>query len=177
MGNIKTRRCIEMKGLRRRMRKVWYGPDEIIGTPIAVSAKKTTHATPSVSFSQGGASGLGYEAEKSFEHGVRWSFTGELQHRQGKGYESMTYDFLKCHLKENDFETQSSHPNTFRTAFVDGGWPLFMKVEIQGGLKKVGHELKEKARRALGFGSRRHKEEQISRTLVRGTDATFECVC
>lgn len=147
----------------------WYGPNEITGKPIAVSEKKTTHATPEISLPQGGISGLGYDSEKSFDHNFQWKFTGDLEPGQGKGFESGAYDTLKWHLKENELETDSSHPNLFQTAFafVNGGQPFLMKVEIQGRLKKIRHELKEKAR-ALKFGSSRHKEENISTTLVRG---------
>ncbi|CZR50901.1 uncharacterized protein PAC_00775 [Phialocephala subalpina] len=117
----------------------WYGPEKIIGNPIAVSEKETTQVRPSVSFLQGGISGLRYEGETSFEH-------------------------------------DSSHGDRFQMAFafVNGGQPFLIKVEIQRGLRKMGPEVKEKAKWALKFGSIRHKEESISTTLKKDREVKYD---
>lgn len=146
-----------------------WGPDQIIGTPVTVSEKKTTHVTPSVTFPQGGVSGVGRDGEQSFERDVRWVFTGHPRPRITGG---VTYNSLEWHLWENDLESQSSHGNRFQTAFAfaNSGQPFLMKVEIDGGLHKIHHRLLEK----IKFGSRKHGEENISTTLVRGFNGRME---
>lgn len=144
-----------------------WGPDIVLGNPVSVSEKKTTTISPSITLPQGvGVSGLGRDGEKSFDHDVRWVFTGSPRNRQKKGVGSVTYDSLEWHLWENDLESQSSHGNKFQTAFafVNNGQPFLMRVEIDGGLQKIHHRFREK----IKFGSGRHGEEKISTTLVRG---------
>lgn len=149
-----------------------WGPDHVVGAPMTVSQKKTTHATPSVSFPQGGVGGVGQDREESFERDVRWTFTGNLRSGKGKGVGSVVYNSLEWHLWENDLETQSSHGNKFRTAFafVNSGQPFLMKVEIDGGLHRIHHQLLDKFK----FRSRRDKEESISTTLVRGFNGRMQ---
>jgi hypothetical protein len=146
-----------------------WGPDQIVGAPVTVSEKKTRHGTPSVTFPQGGVSGVGRDGEQSFEHDVRWVFTGNPRRNNTRG---MTYNSLEWHLWENDLESQSSHGNRFQTAFAfaNSGQPFLMKVEIDGGLHKIHHRLLEK----LKFGSHKHGEENISTTLVRGFNGRME---
>lgn len=151
----------------------WYGPDEINGTTMPVSEQPRMQATPKISAQGIGLGGMGISNDKSFEHNVFWTFKGRLQHRQGKGSKSMTYDSLKWDLKENNFETQSSHGDKFQTAFafVNSGQPFLMKIEIHGGLHKVSHRIKKKVggiAKMIRFGGGCSKEENISTTLVRG---------
>lgn len=146
------------------------GPSELVGDPLTIAETRAVHVAPTVSFPGGEVSGLGLDGERSYEHITRWKFSGHRKTRDDKGDMQLIYNTLQWQLVENDLEKQSSHGNTFRTAFAfaNNGQPFLMRVEIQGRIHGVGHRFKSKVKGAFKFGSRAHQEQTISTTLVRG---------
>lgn len=148
-----------------------YGPKGFTGPEKTVHSKKSMHFTPNANFAGFGIGGLGANKESSMTSSSRWKFSGHLQGHDSKGW---TYKSLKWHLSENDLESESTHSSEVHTAFTfaHGGQPFFMRVEIQGKLKKLHARVKDKL---MKFPSSAKKDDGSIVTLINfGNRMDFE---
>lgn len=140
---------------RRPVHIVKYGPRHMTGEPVY--ERKSTHNRfiPSVEIGPlGGAGGIGRESEKVTVRECRWMFESHLKPGRRKGGDdNWAYKVLQLQITENELETQSLHSNTVHAAFafVHGGQPLFMRVEVSGKLESrtsdLGHQIRNMARK------------------------------
>lgn len=120
----------------------WYGPLSMEGEKKSAEYVSTTKAVPEVNVAGNGVGGIGHEQTRTYRKEARWSFTGQLL----PGERTPLYKSLRWDLNKNELESQSFHNTIFRTAFAfeHSGQPFIIKVEIEGTLAKLRHQIKSK---------------------------------
>ncbi|ORY69652.1 uncharacterized protein BCR38DRAFT_89643 [Pseudomassariella vexata] len=116
----------------------YFGPRQLNGQPRQQLKLVRHRATPYVE--AGGIVGIGNmgrDSEKAFIQESRWIFNSHIGPDRSKK-NSWAYRVLQWELAENKLEKQATHNNKFHTAFAfeHGGQPFFMKVEVDGKLKR-----------------------------------------
>lgn len=150
-----------------------FGPRQLEGQPTEVTTKKRYHFTPEINVLGNGGGGLGYDREHEIKQTSCWMFTGNIlpgsrfpaNAQFDNGTRGMVYRTLKWELSEDDLQPQSTHSNVIQTAFTfeHDNDPFFIRVEIQGKLRRVSDRLK---RKFLMFPSETKKKEGSSVVLV-----------
>ncbi|KAJ5538228.1 hypothetical protein N7494_007707 [Penicillium frequentans] len=153
-----------------------FGPRQLEGEPTNVTTKNVMHLTPELNVLGNGGGGLGCDREQTFTQSSRWTFTGNLlpgsrfilRPQNENGTKAMVYRTLKWELSGDDFSRQSTHSNVIQTAFTleHDMDPFYIRVEIQGKLKKSSDRLKSNVKQLLRFPRQSQQKDAKSLILV-----------
>ncbi|KAI0478118.1 hypothetical protein F4859DRAFT_478673 [Xylaria cf. heliscus] len=125
-----------------------YGPKSFMGPEKSVHKKEAIHFNPNIQAAGFGASLAEVRKEWITTSSSRWKFSGQLL---SSGNSAWKYDALQWELSENDFEEQSTRGNVVHTAFAfyHGSRPFFMKVDVEGKLRGLHGQLRNKFKNFL----------------------------
>ncbi|KAI0451614.1 hypothetical protein F5B21DRAFT_486612 [Xylaria acuta] len=125
-----------------------YGPKSFMGPEKSVYKKESIHFNPNIQAAGFGASLAEVRKERMSTSSSRWRFSGQLL---SSGSSAWKYDALQWELSENDFEKQSTRNNVVHTAFAfhHGSRPFFMKVDVEGKLRGLHGQLRNKFKNFL----------------------------
>ncbi|KAK4868047.1 hypothetical protein LT330_007245 [Penicillium expansum] len=153
-----------------------FGPKQLEGRPTNMTTKSVMHLTPEVNVLGNGGGGLGYDREQTFTQASRWMFTGNLlpgsrllANPENINYSrAMVYRTLKWELSKDDLQRQSTHSSEIQTAFTfeHDMEPFYIRVEIQGKLKRNSKHLRSNVKQLFKFHSDNQKEVGKSMILV-----------
>ncbi|KAJ5797951.1 uncharacterized protein N7503_007247 [Penicillium pulvis] len=153
-----------------------FGPRQLEGKPTNVTTKNVMHLTPELNVLGNGGGGLGCDREQTFTQSSRWTFTGNLlpgsrfilRPQNDNGTRAMVYRTLKWELSGDDFSRQSTHSNVIQTAFTleHDMDPFYIRVEIQGKLKKGSGRFKSNVKQLLRFPRQSQQKDAKSLILV-----------
>ncbi|KAJ5116253.1 hypothetical protein N7456_000601 [Penicillium angulare] len=154
----------------------YFGPKQLEGKPTQVVTKHTIHLTPEFNVLGNGGGGLGYERERSVVTSSRWMFTGHIlpgargvgESRDQNAFQNMGYRTLKWELSEDELQSQPTHSSVIQTACAleHDDKPFFIRVEIEGKLRKRSAQLKSNVKQLFKFPSEVGREDSRSSILV-----------
>ncbi|KAJ5288706.1 hypothetical protein N7478_001736 [Penicillium angulare] len=154
----------------------YFGPKQLEGKPTQMLTKHTMHLTPEFNVLGNGGGGLGYERERSVMSSSRWIFTGHIlpgsrsaeDRRHENNFHSMTYRTLKWELSEDELQPQPTHSSVIQTACAleHDDRPFFIRVEIEGKLRKRSAQLKSNVKQLFKFPSEVSRDDSRSSILV-----------
>lgn len=144
-----------------------FGPQMLTGKPTISFGKTSYSLKPEVGAMGAHIGGVGVSGEKMVVYSSQWVLDGHLVPGNPDGVvpRGATYKTLKWDLSEDDFTSQSPvHGSVVHTGFAitHEAKPFYIKVKIEGKLRKLSDRLKSK----FVFPPRSRKDQGTALTLL-----------
>lgn len=136
----------------------------LTGKPTIASGKTSYSVAPKVGAMGVSVGGIGLKKDKAVTHSSKWVVKGyPVPGNPRDGVSGgATYRTLRWELSESDLSSPLAHSNVVHTglAFTHDAKPFYIRVEIEGKLRKVSDRLR------FAFPPRIHRDQGTTLTLV-----------